>query len=72
MTIRQLRSEMSLAEFIEWYIYDEMTAIMTEVKSLDKHGKMPDAIVIAMTIEHQEKHDWIGRVDPNTINKKLA
>ena len=66
MTVKQLKSEMSLAEFIEWYIYDEMTSIMAETKRLDPKG-MPDRIVVEMTIEHQEKHGWIGRVDPSTL-----
>lgn len=54
---------MSLAELIEWIIYDEMTGIMAETKRLDPKG-MPDHIAIEMTIKHQEKHGWIGRVDP--------
>lgn len=53
---------MSLAEFMEWYIYDEMTGIMQETKQLD--SALPDHAVIEMTIEHQERHDWVGRVDP--------
>lgn len=54
---------MSTREFIEWSVYDEMTGIMAETKQLD--SALPDYAVIEMTIEHQNRHDWVGRVDPN-------
>lgn len=70
MTVAALLSNMSLNEFIEWNTYDEMTRIMSEVRALDKTGKMPEDVVISMTTDQQEKHDWIGRIDPKTIKRK--
>ncbi len=62
---------MAESEFIDWYCYDEMVAIMNETRALDKHGKMPEDVVIAMTIEHQDKHDWVGHVDPGIKKRNL-
>lgn len=63
-------AEMSAREFVNWYIYDEMAGILIETKRLDPSGKMPNEVAIEMTIEHQEKHGWVGRVDPTKLPPK--
>lgn len=63
---------MSLEEFVHWNLRDEMVSIMAEVKLLDPDGKMPHDIAVKMLVEQQEKHDWVGRLDPEKERKQAT
>lgn len=61
-------AEISVEEFVQWGTRDEMIGIMIEVHRLDPG--MPDEWKTEMLVEQQERHDWIGRIDPRSLPPK--